>query len=208
MEKPIITGIEDVSVAFGTSFDPLDGVESLSSSGEDLTGNISLVNLVNPTKSGEYQVIYAVSDHEGNLTVETREVKVLPPDSVNPAVELQKAIVQKLSKGSWNVYEVLPPKTPFPFIQIGETTRLRDDSKTGKRHSYTVRIHSFSEGTSSLESKQINEFILNSMMDGLKVEGFNTSRVTLDLETTLREQEVSSTVFHGVLDFNIILQEI
>lgn len=120
------------------------------------------------------------------------------------AIQLQKAIFASLSS-VYPVYEVVPKNTKMPYISIGEFQKVPDITKTNKdRYQYTVMLHTWSRGHSSSESKAMNHFTLN-QMNNLNVEGYSVEMVDLTLETTLREEEIESTIFHGALEFQIIL---
>lgn len=121
------------------------------------------------------------------------------------SIELQKAIYSALKNGSYSVFEIAPPNIAFPYITIGEETLTTDDTKTNKRTVHNVTIHTWSEGSSSAEIKVMNHFVLTTILNNLKVNGFYLDMVSLELQTTIKEQDSDSTIFHGVLQFEITL---
>ncbi|MGL5245795.1 MAG: immunoglobulin-like domain-containing protein, partial [Sarcina sp.] len=77
-ESPIISGIEDVTLKVGESFDPLEGV----SVSDDFDNNLipTITGTVTPNVAGTYTLTYAIKDSGGreflstrNITVETNE---------------------------------------------------------------------------------------------------------------------------------------
>ena len=79
---PVITLIGDANVSHQVWVDYVDGgAEAIDSLDGNLTGSIEVLNGVNASVPGSYQVIYQVSDAEGNQAVEViREVEVLNLD--------------------------------------------------------------------------------------------------------------------------------
>lgn len=123
-----------------------------------------------------------------------------------PSIELQKAIYSVLSSSKWEVHEVIPPKAPLPYIQIGNLSRLKADTKTNKRHEFIIMIHSWSKGSSSIQVKEMNNFIYDSIHT-LQMSTYSVSWVELELEQTIKEDYPDGTIFHGVHEFKIILNE-
>ena len=71
------------------------------------------------------------------------------------SIQLQKALYASLSE-SYSVYEVVPKEESFPFITFGDVTREENFTKTDKkRFTFTISIHGWSKGTSSIQSKTI-----------------------------------------------------
>lgn len=74
--KPTIQGIDDVTIKVNTEFNPLEGVYASDDIEGDITYRINVEGSVNTLFVGEYQLIYSVSDSEGNMTRKTRKVIV------------------------------------------------------------------------------------------------------------------------------------
>lgn len=121
------------------------------------------------------------------------------------SLELQKAVFTALSNGSYAVYEVIPPNTQMPYIQIGEETLTHNNTKTSKRTVHNITIHTWSKGSSSSKSKVLNDFVMQTLLDGFEVSGFYLDMITLEMLTTIKEQDTDTTIFHGVLQFEITL---
>lgn len=75
--KPVITGVDNVTVKVGDSFDVMAGVEAT----DNAEGNITSMIVASPTeintsKPGQYKITYTVTDLSGNTAIETRTVTV------------------------------------------------------------------------------------------------------------------------------------
>jgi Protein of unknown function (DUF3168) len=121
------------------------------------------------------------------------------------SIELQKAIYAALNKGEYPVFEVVPPNTKFPYIALGEEVVTDSDTKTNKRTVHNFTIHTWSKGSSSTESKVINDIVKQSLLDGISVNGFSMDLITLEMLTAMKEQGADGTVFHGVHQYEITL---
>lgn len=79
--KPVITVPNDnVMITVGESFDPRKGkgVTANDIDDGDLTSTIHVISNVDPQKSGNYHVIYSVTDSDDMTTTKTINVKVFP----------------------------------------------------------------------------------------------------------------------------------
>ena len=121
-------------------------------------------------------------------------------------IELQKAIYKALSE-SYEVTEIKPTEPIFPWIEIGNIIERDISIKTNKRSAFNITIHTFTKGNDSTESKILNEYVKNKMLNLVVTNGFSVDYVTLDTITTLKEVETDGTIFHGVLFFNANLTE-
>lgn len=121
------------------------------------------------------------------------------------SLELQKAVYSTLSSGSYAVYEIIPPNTEFPYIQIGEETLTTSNTKTSKGTIHNITIHTWSKGSSSANSKVLNDYVAQTLLNGLTVSGFFVDKITLEMMQTLKESDTDSTIFHGVIQFDITL---
>ena len=70
-EKPVIS-VTTKSVTLNSSFDPMEGVHATDKEDGNITERIKVIkNNVDTTKLGTYEVVYEVSDIDGQKTVET-----------------------------------------------------------------------------------------------------------------------------------------
>ncbi|MBA3926253.1 immunoglobulin-like domain-containing protein [Listeria rustica] len=79
-DAPIIT-TKDVYLKVGDTFDSLEGITASDLEDGDITGKIEIVsNNVNMKTEGLYEVVYAVTDSDGNTTKATRHIYVRTND--------------------------------------------------------------------------------------------------------------------------------
>lgn len=123
------------------------------------------------------------------------------------SIELQKAIVSKLNQSVYKVTETKSDKPTFPFIEIGDEVLFDDNNiKTDDRTFHNITIHTFTKGQDSLESKQLNQYVKESLLN-LEVDGFFVDIAKLARLNTLKEYEADGTVFHGILSFEYELTQ-
>lgn len=123
------------------------------------------------------------------------------------SIQLQKAIVSELNQSVYKVTETKMTDPIFPFIEIGDEILLDDNNiKTDKRTFHNITIHTFSKGNDSLESKQLNHYVKESLLN-LTVDGFFVDIAKLASLTTQKEYEADGTVFHGILSFEYELTQ-
>ncbi|MCD4839731.1 DUF3168 domain-containing protein [Neobacillus sedimentimangrovi] len=120
------------------------------------------------------------------------------------SLELQKTVFALLSE-NYPVYEVVPPNTPMPYITIGEEILTTSNTKTHMRTVHNITIHTWSKGKSSATSKIMNDYVVQTLLKGFLVNGFYLDKITLEMLTTFKEEATDGTIFHGVLQFEIIL---
>jgi len=77
-----LTGIEDVSIQIGATFEPTTGVTATDYDGTDLTSSIEVSGTVDEDTIGTYQLIYSVTGQSNNEVRQTRVVTVLSADPV------------------------------------------------------------------------------------------------------------------------------
>ena len=77
---------DDITIALGDAFDPMQGVNAQDEEDGDLTDQIVIEsNNVNVNVAGEYTIVYRVTDKSGASVTYTRNVTVEAPDTpVNP----------------------------------------------------------------------------------------------------------------------------
>ena len=76
-----MTGADNVTISLFESFDALEGVGAFDTEDGDLTSHIQVSgDLVDSTVVGSYNIIYTVTDLDGNETKYTRTVTVAEID--------------------------------------------------------------------------------------------------------------------------------
>ena len=76
---PTLEGIEIVQ---GTHFDIMEGVKASDGNGNDITHQIKILkNTVNTEEVGSYEVIYSITNSQGNNIQRTRKVEVIKNES-------------------------------------------------------------------------------------------------------------------------------
>lgn len=125
-----------------------------------------------------------------------------------PSIELQKAIYKVLEKGVYPVYEVVPNVDKMPLITLGSLSKNEDFTKTNtNRFTFSITIHGWSIGKSSIESKEIEEFIYQSITE-LEMETYDVEFVRLGLNENLKEEESDDRViFHSIQEFEITIKK-
>lgn len=125
-----------------------------------------------------------------------------------PSVELQKAIYEILDEGIYQVYEVVPNVDKMPLITLGSLRKSEDFTKTNtNRFTFSITIHGWSIGKSSVESKMIEEFIYQSITE-LEMDDYDVEFVRLVLNENLKEEETDDRViFHSVQEFEITIKK-
>jgi Leucine-rich repeat (LRR) protein len=77
-DNPVISGADDISIIEGESFNPLKGVRAIDTEDGNLTKYIKVIGSVDKNKPGRYELIYTVTDSDGNTTTVKRTVIVNP----------------------------------------------------------------------------------------------------------------------------------
>ena len=125
-----------------------------------------------------------------------------------PSVELQKAIYEVLDEGIYQVYEVVPNVDRMPLITLGSLRKSEDFTKTNtNRFTFSITIHGWSIGKSSVESKMIEEFIYQSITE-LEMDDYDVEFVRLAMNENLKEEETDDKViFHSIQEFEITIKK-
>ncbi|WP_104036560.1 immunoglobulin-like domain-containing protein [Vibrio jasicida] len=74
--EPVFSGISDVRVHHGSSFDPYAGVTAADKEDGDLTNSITVEGSVDVNTVGTYVLVYSVKDSDNNETKQSRTVVV------------------------------------------------------------------------------------------------------------------------------------
>ena len=128
-----------------------------------------------------------------------------------PSIELQKTLFSSLSTGGYKVYEIVPSYAKMPYITIDNETILTDDTKTNPRYVITKTISTWSMGSSSSQSKTLNDFVIKKLLrTDLVVNGFFVDFVSLELLTTQVEKDetINENIFHGIIQIEFTLMEV
>ncbi|MFJ7679687.1 immunoglobulin-like domain-containing protein [Peribacillus sp. NPDC097198] len=73
---PILNGVDDVSIDYGTIFDPMNGVFATDNVEGDVTAIVQIQGSVNTLKEGTQSIKYIVSDKSGNTTTKIRKITI------------------------------------------------------------------------------------------------------------------------------------
>lgn len=124
-----------------------------------------------------------------------------------PSIELQKTIYQELTKGNYPVVEVVPKDLDeMPLITMQNFNRETNFTKTNnERFTFSVMIHGWSFSRSSLEIKEIEEYIYQVIMN-LKMVNYDVELVILGMNQNLKEEQAADrVVFHSIQEFEIVI---
>lgn len=129
---------------------------------------------------------------------------------MSASIELQTDVFKALGAGNYPVQEVSPSTVEeMPLITIQDFNRETNFTKTNTdRFTYSITVHGWSSGKSSLESKQIEEFIYQTVMN-LKMTNYKVELVNLSMVSNLRDEETEDRViFHSIQQFEITISKI
>ncbi|PZG37670.1 hypothetical protein C1910_10220 [Listeria ivanovii] len=112
-EAPIIAGDSETHLTPKDNFDPMDTITANDKENGDLTNQVEIIsNNVDINVPGNYQIVYEVTDADGNITTFTRTIvvqiivqpQIQPSDITNPPINIQpgKTIVTE---------KIFPPNT-------------------------------------------------------------------------------------------------
>lgn len=82
--KPVFSGVSDVQLAVGSSFNALAGVTAIDEEDGDLTANISITGSVDTNTADQYQLTYSVSDSAQQTTTVVRTITVSDASCAQP----------------------------------------------------------------------------------------------------------------------------
>ena len=106
--QPYFTGVEDITITFGTNFKPMDNVQAFDATGKQLT-NISSGYSGDITEPGTHVIKYEARDSDGRVVKATRNVTVLPHNAsftdITPQHRYFKEIEAMKAQGIINGYE-------------------------------------------------------------------------------------------------------
>ncbi|MBC1486701.1 DUF5011 domain-containing protein [Listeria seeligeri] len=87
-EAPVISGDSETHLTPKDNFDPMNTIKATDKENGDITNQVKIVsNNVDIKVPGTYQVVYEVTDSDGNLTTFTRTivVQIIVPPSIQPS---------------------------------------------------------------------------------------------------------------------------
>ncbi len=90
---PQFAGINNKSVDWGESIDPLSAVTAFSSAGQDLTADIEVEGEINPYRAGVYKIVYFVEDALGQVKVKTARFTVRECEETPSIIGISDRIV-------------------------------------------------------------------------------------------------------------------
>jgi len=76
-DAAVFSGVDEVSLTIGDSFDQLDGVTATDKVDGDITANIIVSGDLNLDEVGNYTLTYTVTDSDGNVSLITRTIIVV-----------------------------------------------------------------------------------------------------------------------------------
>lgn len=124
------------------------------------------------------------------------------------SIELQKALFNLLSIGNYPVYELVPKDENYPYISFRLQSKTNNYTKTNQqRYTFNVYVHSWSQSSSSLESKTMDSFIHDAIMGTWLIDGYDVEFVELIFSETLTETDVTHNIFQGIQEFKITINE-
>lgn len=74
--KPVLRGVNSITIALNSDFDPLSGVSAIDDTDGIITNKIDVQGHVDTKVKGTYTITYRVEDSSGNETVKLRKVIV------------------------------------------------------------------------------------------------------------------------------------
>ena len=98
--KPTISGINDVVIRVGNTFNTKEGVTAYDADDGDITSRIQVEGTVDTSKEGDYLLTYSVTDNDDNTTTATRKVTVLSNS---------KPVINGISDKEININDVFDP---------------------------------------------------------------------------------------------------
>jgi len=74
---PVLTGVSDITVVKGTTFDATVGVTAIDEEDGDISANVTYTGTFDLSTAGAYDLVYTVTDSDGAIVTVTRTVTVL-----------------------------------------------------------------------------------------------------------------------------------
>ncbi|WP_338631801.1 immunoglobulin-like domain-containing protein [Clostridium baratii] len=100
-EKPVINGIDNVTIKEGTVFNPMTGVTAKDTEDGTITNKVRVDGKVDTNKAGKYELTYTITDTDGNTTTVKRVVTVIAnTENINekPVIHAENKTIKVGSK--------------------------------------------------------------------------------------------------------------
>lgn len=114
------------------------------------------------------------------------------------SLEVQKAVFVVLdSLSGFEVYDHVPQGAPYPYVEIGESTLVNDDTKSEDGEEHTLTLHHWSRGKGRAEVKQMMSDAQAALhRQTLTLTGYSAWPVTVEFAQALRDAD--GQTYHGV----------
>ncbi len=131
-DKPVINGADNVSIKEGTAFDPMAGVTATDTEDGNITKYIKVTGNVNINKSGKYELIYTVTDSDGNTTNVKRVVTVILDSIKNDTNNNKTENESKPNKNNASSNSIVSTNKPSSLPQFNKIeTNNNSNPQTG-----------------------------------------------------------------------------
>lgn len=128
----------------------------------------------------------------------------------SPILEIQKAVVAKLTGLGYIVYDLLPEgDVPYPFIVVGDELLLDLPIKVDNRTALTLPLYIWSD-TNTVESKTIADITLQNFVDlepTFALTGFTVDMCELDSIRTNRQFDKNKQLIQTIITFRFEITE-
>ncbi len=81
-KKPVITGVKNITIAYGSTYSPRKGLKAYNTCGVNITKYVKVKSNVNTKVAGTYKVIYTVTDALKRTTTKAIKVAVKPREGM------------------------------------------------------------------------------------------------------------------------------
>ncbi len=126
--------------------------------------------------------------------------------------EIQQAIYEELTtyvplvNSVTGIYDHVPQKTDYPYVNIGEDTGVQWDTGTSHGVESTLTIHVWSRKRGRKQCKEIMQIIYNILHEGtLDIVGMKSVLCYWDFSETMLDPD--GLTRHGVMRFRILAEE-
>ncbi len=175
---PVFSGINDVTLEKGESFDPREGVTA-TWKGNDITSEITITGSVDTTQVGVYNLEYRVESEEGDVRTKSRKVTVIETTGGEPVLPIFTGITNVTIKQ----YEGFNPRAGVTATWKG------------------IDITAYITITGTVNSTKTGVYNLEYRVESKNGDvATKTRKVTVTEKTSSRftENEVTSTIVNNV----------
>jgi len=201
-DKPVIKGVDNVSIKQGTAFDPKAGVTATDTEDGSISSDkIKVTGTVNINTPGKYELTYSVTDSDGNTTTVKRVVTVNPKMVGLNATPIIKGADDKTIK----VGDNFDPKAGVT-AEDKEDGNITDKIKvventvnTSKAGTYTVKYEvTDSKGATTTKTIKITVEKLKVILHNKYINGYPDK--TFRQENSITRGELSAMLARIILD--------